>query len=470
MAKADKPSKSKASFISRLITKIMSAVNYCMSGVWNDPRRTAKVKSIKILNLTINSFFDRDLQIRSMALTYSTVLSIVPAFALLVAIGRGFGLQDTLQSSIYGMFPSQAKVISTALTFVDSYLTEATQGVFVGVGILVLLWTVISLLQSIEDSFNNIWGIRQDRTLFQKIADYIAICLVIPVLMICSSGVSIFMSTTVQEHLNLPFLTPFVNFGLELAPLILVWAAFTMSFAFIPNEKVNIKYAAISGLICAVGFQILQLLFLNGQIYVSKYNAIYGSFSFLPLMLIWLQMSWLLVLTGCVLTYSLQNVLTFNFLGDGQSLSTTARRNLTLIVMTVCTRRFLDRKRPLSTVGISTSYNLPIRAVGHIVETLKQAGLVYEVDLQENEKGLVPAVDMTDFSVARLYKVTDSMGKSEFMPGMKNLYGEMLKELDPVQEKAYSLFADMKIADIPLPTPTEIKEFMLRDSAEKTGK
>ena len=146
-------------------------------------------------------------------------------------------------------------------------------------------------------------------------------------------------------------------------------------------------------------------------------------------MLIWLQMSWLLVLTGCVLTYSLQNVLTFNFLGDGQSLSTTARRNLTLIVMTVCTRRFLDRKRPLSTVGISTSYNLPIRAVGHIVETLKQAGLVYEVDLQENEKGLVPAVDMTDFSVARLYKVTDSMGKSEFMPGMKNLYGEMLKEL-----------------------------------------
>ncbi len=180
------------------------------------------MKFVKVLNLSLRSFFDGDLQIRSMALTYSTVLSIVPAFALLVAIGRGFGLQDSLQSSLYSLFPSQHKMISTALSFVDSYLTEATQGLFVGVGIIVLLWTVISLLQSIEEAFNNIWAAKVSRTLFQKFADYLAICMVIPVLMICSSGVSIFMSTTVQDHLMLPFLTPFVNFALELDPLFLL--------------------------------------------------------------------------------------------------------------------------------------------------------------------------------------------------------------------------------------------------------
>ena len=106
-----------------------------------------------------------------MSLTYSTVLAIVPAIALLVAIGRGFGLQDYLQEELYNFFPSQHKAISTALSFVDSYLTEASQGIFVGIGILFLLWTVISLLSYIEDAFNTIMDIRRQRSFYQKITD-----------------------------------------------------------------------------------------------------------------------------------------------------------------------------------------------------------------------------------------------------------------------------------------------------------
>ena len=119
------------------------------------------------------------------------------------------------------MLPSQQKAVSTALSFVDSYLNQASQGMFVGIGIVFLLWTVISLLSHIETAFNTIWDIKRERSLYQKITDYIAICLIIPVLMICSSGVSIFMSTTIQDKLNLPFLTPFVNIALEATPLIL---------------------------------------------------------------------------------------------------------------------------------------------------------------------------------------------------------------------------------------------------------
>lgn len=307
--------------ILRLVAKTTAAVRYCISGVWEDPRQTVGVRIIRTLNLSVNSFLDRGLQIKSMALTYYTVLSIVPACALLVAIGRGFGLQNSLQQELYDFFPSQHKAISAALSFVDSYLTEATQGVFVGIGILFLLWTVISLLSYIEDTFNSIWDIRRQRAFYQKITDYIAICLIVPVLMICSSGISIFMSSTIQDNLALPFLTPLVNVILETVPFILCWIAFSLSYFFIPNTKVKFGYACISGFLCAIAFQILQLLFLNGQIYVSKYNAIYGSFAFLPLLLIWLQLSWLLLLSGCVLTYSLQNVFTFNFNGTSEELS-----------------------------------------------------------------------------------------------------------------------------------------------------
>ena len=123
---------------------------YCSTGVWSDGRNTVGVRFVKTVNLSVKSFFDRGLQIKSMALTYNTVLSIVPAFALMVAIGRGFGLQDSVQNELYMLFPAQHKAITTFMKFVDSYLSSTTQGLFVGVGIIVLLWTVIMLLSGTD--------------------------------------------------------------------------------------------------------------------------------------------------------------------------------------------------------------------------------------------------------------------------------------------------------------------------------
>ena len=321
----------KESFISKTVSKAKSAYGYFWSGVWKDPRKNVWTSIVKTLNLTVRSFTDTGLQNKSMSLTYSTVLALVPALALLFAISRGFGFQDMVQNELYVYFPAQQKAISTATSFVDSYLQQSSQGLFVGIGIVMLLWTLISLLSNIEDAFNSIWGIKKARSLPQKVTDYIAICLMVPVLMICSSGASIFMSTIVQDNLNLPFLTPVINNLLELAPLVMAWLAFTLSYFLIPNIKVSFKYAAISGAVCAIAFQILQLLFVNGQIYVTKYNAIYGSFAFLPLMLIWLQLSWLILLTGCVLTYSLQNVFAYNYMGDISDVSQSYRREVELV-------------------------------------------------------------------------------------------------------------------------------------------
>ena len=441
-----------------IVEKAKRAVEYCINGVWNDPRQTVRVRIIRTINLAVNSFLDRDLQNRSMSLTYSTVLAIVPAIALLVAIGRGFGLQDYLQEELYNFFPSQHKAISTALSFVDSYLTEASQGIFVGIGILFLLWTVISLLSYIEDAFNTIWDIRRQRSFYQKITDYIAICLIIPILMICSSGVSIFMSTTIQDNLNLPFLTPLVNVALEAAPVVLCWIAFSMSFMLIPNTKVDIKYAAISGGICALAFSILQLLFVNGQIYVSKYNAIYGSFSFLPLMLIWLQLSWLLLLSGCVLTYSLQNVFTFNFNNNSDKLSLDGWHSIALIVMSVVAQRFIAHEPPISHVDIAKSYNLPLRIVSRIVEKLHAAGLLYSVRIKEGEFGEAPAVELQDFTIADFLKAYNSEGEMDFIPDIRKIYADLFNIILPIREKCYSEYSTILLRDIPIPSPEAIHE------------
>lgn len=449
------------SFVTTTIGSVKKTIDYCTTGVWDDPRQTTKVRIIRTINLSVNSFLDRDLQNRSMSLTYSTVLAIVPAIALLIAIGRGFGLQDYLQEELYDFFPSQHKAISTALTFVDSYLTAASQGIFVGIGILFLLWTVISLLSHIEDAFNMIWDIRRMRSFYQKVTDYIAICLLIPILMICSSGVSIFMSTTIQDHLNLPFLTPVVNIILEAAPVVLCWVAFSLSFMLIPNTKVSMKYAAISGAICAIAFSILQLLFVNGQIYVSKYNAIYGSFAFLPLLLIWLQLSWLLLLCGCVLTYSLQNVFTFNFNGKSDKLSLDGWHSIALIVMCVVAQRFIAHKKPMSHADIARTYNLPVRIVSKITDKLHAAGLLYSVRIKDGEFGEAPAVELQDLTIADFLRAYNSEGQMDYISNIRQLYGELFSIILPLREKCYSEYSHILLRDLPIPSPELIHQTLL---------
>lgn len=440
--------------ISDYTAKVTRLYKYVTTGVWEDTRDKLSVRIVKTLNLAVRSFLDRDLQIKSMALTYSTVLAIVPAFALLIAIGRGFGFQKILESSLYAYFPSQTKAVAAALSFVDSYLTNASQGIFVGAGVLFLLWTIISLLSSIEQAFNSIWDVKHDRSFYQKVTAYIAVCLLVPILMVCSSGISIFMATTLQNQLHLKFLTPFVNFTLEATPVLFAWGGFTLCYALIPNTKINIKYAAIAGAFGAISFQVLQLLFVNGQIYVSKYNAIYGSFSFLPLLLIWLQLSWLILLSGCVLSYSLQNVFTFNFLGDVSTVSENYRRKIATIIMAILIESRKDNRQPMTVNEISMNYGLPIRIVNRIIDTFHEANLIYFVVLKGDHIGVTPSFELSELTVGDFFKQLDNVGPSGFIPLLKHNYGPVLDEIDTLIKDLYNADKDTRLVDLlPIPLP-----------------
>ncbi|MDE6018795.1 MAG: YihY/virulence factor BrkB family protein [Muribaculaceae bacterium] len=442
--------KKKPGFFARITEKVENQISYCTSGVWSDPRKTIKVRLVKTINLTIQAFLNRDLQIKSMAITYQTVFAMVPALALLLAISKGFGFQDIVEKELYTYFPSQSKALGAALGFVDSYLAEASSGVLVGVGLIVLLWTLISLLSNIEDAFNNIWDIKIGRNTIQKVKDYIAIFLLIPVLMIMSSGISLFMSSTVLAAVPFAFMTPMVNTIMELIPVILTWGAFTLCFWLIPNTKVEFKYAAISGAFSAIAFEIMQLLFLNGQIYVSKYNAIYGSFAFLPLMLIWLQLSWLLLLSGCGLTYSLQNVFSYNFFGNLTSISESYYREVLLVVTAVVYRRFHNGLPAPTRNGLSMKYGLPIRLVSSITDKLHKAGLIQlnESNGGKDDPGLIPTTDTDKILVKDVVARVESAGMKDFIPEFNTTYKVALKELNEISSRMYEAAGDMLIRDL----------------------
>lgn len=441
----------KKNIFSRWFNKIAEFYEYCLNGVWNDSSNKFKVKVIKVGNLSVRSFLDRDLQTKSMALTFSTVLAIVPAFAMIFAIGRGFGFQNLLRDELLLSFPAQKNFITFALKFVDSYLNQASQGVFVGVGLIFLLYTMVSLLSDIESAFNNIWDIKRDRSILQKVTDYISICLLVPILMICSSGVSIFMSTSLQSNTHFAFLTPLVNVLLEASPFILCFLAFSISFCLIPNTKVKIKYATSAGAICAICFQILQMLFLSGQLYVSKYNAIYGSFSFLPLLLIWLQLSWLILLFGCALTYSMQNVFAFNFLDNSVPPSRSLETKVMFIIMAVVARRFHEEKKPLTTQEISLEYGLPIRMVNRLSDKLQKGGLINTVIRGDEAVALAPATDTDELTVGFIFKKIETEGNQDYIPHFNETYASTIKALDGWFGKCYDDLSDIPIKEIPLP-------------------
>lgn len=422
-------------------------------GVWKETKNTLWIRIVKAINLAVSSFLDRDLQTRAASLTFNTLLALVPALALLFAIGRGFGLQDLLRDQLFTYFPAQKEAIATSITFVDSYLDQSAQGVFVGVGIVVLLYTLISLLDSIAESFNFIWSIKKERSIYQKFTDYIAICLLIPILMICSAGVSIFLSTVLQTNVHIPFLTPLVNWLLELFPLFLVWLAFSLSFYLIPNTKVSFKYAAIAGIISAVSFQILEVLFLNGQIYVTKYNAIYGSFAFLPLLLIWLQFSWLILLSGGTLTYSLQNVFAYNYMANASNVSTAYNRKIAVIIGAIITKRFEKGETPLTCNEIARQYRLPMRLISNIVDQLHSLNLVNFISLEDDKIGVAPAVDPEKLSAGRLLKALDNYGDSDFIPLFKSHFGEIDRLIDSWEKDEWISADKILLKDIKIPRP-----------------
>ena len=444
---------------------------YCSGGVWNDTGRGWRTTTVKTLNLSVRSFLDGDLQTQACAMTYRTLLAIVPALALLFAIGRGFGFQNLLQDELYSYFPAQHEVIHQCLGFVDSYLSQASEGVFVGVGLVFLLWTLISLLGNVEDVFNTIWGVKQGRRIWRKITDYTSMLLILPVLMICSGGLSVLISTTLDSIFHFSFMTPIISMILDGASWLLTFLFFTAAYMLIPNAKVKFKNAFIAGVFAGIGFRLLQWIFVTGQMYVAKYNAIYGSFSFLPLMLIWMQLAWVVTMAGMVICYSSQNIFQFSFNSEINAISIAYKEKVSIAVASVVVRRFVKGLKPVTMHEFTLDYGLPARLISDILIRLELAGIVSRVVLDEKKEefGFQPGMPTEDISVGLVRKSLRNLGRKDFIPNFAaNFPGVegVFKELDNAMQQTAE---NMLLRDIEInPLNAQQRDTDRRDLILKT--
>ncbi|MDE7457856.1 MAG: YihY/virulence factor BrkB family protein [Muribaculaceae bacterium] len=445
--------------IDKLRQRAMTLWQYGTTSVWNERKNTTKVKIIKTLNLSVRSFLSADIQSQACAMTYRTVLAIVPALAMLFALGRGFGLQTLLEKELYSIFHAQREAISRMLAFVDSYLNQASEGVFVGIGILFLLWTLISLVSSVEDSFNAVWGVKEGRSIWRKITDYTAMLLILPVLLICAGGLNMLLSSTLDAIFHFKFLTPLVTVILEACSWIFTWLFFTAVYMLIPNVKVKFANAFIAGVLAGTGFLALQWIFVTGQMYVSKYNAIYGSVSFIPLMLIWLQLVWVITLAGAVLCYASQNIFEFDFKEDVDRISLRYREKVIMAVAVVVIRRFADSQPPITVREIIVGYHLPSRLVSNALDALIASGLISKVVIDGPKElyGFQPAMEVDKITVSLVRDRLEAAGRHGFIPqfdtmfpGIVNTYNKLTACLD--QYAGTVRLVDLSIKDINHPT------------------
>lgn len=435
-----KAAEKKPSRISRLIERAVDLWSYFDSGIWSDTRRNWRLNILRTLNLSIKSFLNRDIQTQACAMTYRTLLAVVPALALLLAIGRGFGFQNVLQQELYHVFPAQRFAINYGISFVETYMKQSSEGVFVGVGIVFLLWTLISLLGNVEDTFNLIWGQPQSRSIWRKITDYTAMLLILPILMICASGISILLSSTLNTIFHFSFMTPVISALLEAASWVMTWLFFAAVYMLLPNTKVKFANALISGVIAGTGFMVLQWLFVSGTLYVTRYNAIYGSVAFVPLLLLWMQLTWVICLAGAVICYSSQNVFAFSLDKEVSTISPEYRYRATMAIACIMTQRFIKHEGPATDRYLMDVYDLPARLVTNVTDTLCRCGIFSKVLLDERKDtfGFQLAVDPAELTVGYLAGKVLGLGATGFVPNFNSNFAGV----NTVSDKLAYNFAD----------------------------
>jgi membrane protein len=368
--------------------------------------------------LSLRGFNEDECQLKASALTYYTLLSIVPVVAMAFGIAKGFGFEKMLEAQLVDKLPGQEEVVNQIISFAHSLLQNTRGGVVAGIGVAILFWTVVKVLGNIEKSFNSIWGVKEVRSIGRKFSDYLAMMFICPVLLIVSSSVTIFIRTQVilftENTAFLDFLGPFILTSLKILPFCVIWLLFTFIYIFMPNTKVNLRSGLFAGIAAGTIYQVVQWAYITFQIGASKYNAIYGSFAALPLFLLWIQISWIVVLLGAEISFAHQNVHTYEFEPDCLNVSNAFKKLFSLRIVELLVKNFQKGGRPLTDEEISQRTDGPIRLVRQLLFELIETGIVSEVSTEEyKQEAYQPARDINTLNIKSVMDALDKRGSGK---------------------------------------------------------
>ena len=411
------------------------------------------IKHLRIVILAIRGFDEDKCLLRASSLTFYSLLSIVPVAAMAFGIAKGFGFEKILEKQLFANFPTQHEVVAMVIGFAHSLLDNTKGGMIAGIGLVLLLWSVIKVLGHIEGSFNEIWEIRESRTFLRKFSDYFAIMLISPMIMILSSSVTVFISTQItvitERIALLGFFSPLIFLSLKMIPYFLIWLLFTIGYILMPNTKVNFTSGLLAGVVAGTLYQITQWGYIYFQIGVSKYNAIYGSFAALPLFLIWLQISWLIVLFGAEISFANQNVDTYEYEPDSLRVSTAFKRLLALQVAHLLVKNFQNGEKPLTADQISHKLEIPIRLLNTLLNSLVVTGILSDARAGAyKELAYQPGRDINGLTIKFVIEALDGQGADNIPVAQTKVFEVFSRALKTFSETIEASPANILLKDI----------------------
>ena len=372
------------------------------------------ISIVKKLSLAVKFFLTKGTGDLAAALTYSTLLAIVPICAVVFAVARGFGFSKYIEEWFRNALSGQSQAAEIIIGFVNSYLVHTQSGVILGVGLLFMLWTVLRLTRTIEQTFNNIWQVKHERTLFRTVTDYLAMVFLMPILIVLISGISIFMTAFVDRAQGYMLLAPMLQIGLKVMPFVIMSCVFIGLYIFMPNTKVKLTAAIAPGILAGVAMQVLQLFYIHGQMLLSSYNAIYGSFAALPLFMLWVQISWTICLFGAQLCYTNQNLEDLAFLTNPNEISHRYRLLMSAVLLSKICNRFVEGKKPYTALELKLETNIPIRVTNDLLYNLTEVNLINSSVCHEDHDGDLiyqPAQTLDHITVGDMVDRLEALGR-----------------------------------------------------------
>jgi membrane protein len=393
---------------------------YLDSGIWLlrardlPPARRLALRLLRVAVLTLRGFYHDQCFLRAAALTFNMLLSVAPILAVVIGVAKGLGLERFIEQTLLDEFPSQETVVRHLLEITTKVLDQMRGDVVAGLGLALIIWSVVRIWMQMEDAFNTIWGVKEGRSITRCAVDYTAASILCPVLWLAGSGSAVYIGATVRDVTArvamAEEISPLVSSALGCLPYGVFWVLLSFIYIFIPNRRIHWDAGIIAGIAAGTAYQFFQWTYITFQIGVSKYNAVYGSFAALPLFLVWLNWSWMIVLLGAELAYACQNVDVHEFEPNTRNMSHGIRMTLALWVARHVVLCFREGKKPPVAKDIARELDLPLMMAERLLEDLAGAGVLVRAAGNHGLEGYHPARPEKDLTLLYIVKSLELAG------------------------------------------------------------
>ncbi len=433
---------------------IRKIIDFLTQGVWSTDEKDISgkkwwaVRQLRLVIFTARGFGRHDTAIRSAALSFFTVMSLVPILALVFVVFKGFSSEEAFNSLLYDMMPSYRGLVNQIVIFISNLLDRTRGGVMAVGAFFVLIWAVIQVFGNVEGAFNNIWEVKRSRSFARRFSAYMALVILVPILMLAANSLFVGIRRRVEIFTG--------SVGAEVlftvAGVVLVVLMFSLIYFVLPNTEVRYKNALKAGTVAGLGFSLFQVAYIFIQAHLSSYNAIYGTFAAIPLFLLWLQISWQILLFGGELSFAMQNIHDFVAEREAKNVSYDNRCKIMIATMVIIIRNWLDGGGLSTSENIATEIGVPVRTIRDVANELEDDGMVLFVQAEGGEKAdaMAPARDPHSIRFFDVINAVTEHGSE--MPHLRET--ALMKHIDTTYEKVKG---DVRSSDDNIPLIDLIK-------------